>query len=373
MRKSTRHTLSSADLHYEHWKNLQISGEPEAALHHLRQAMLQDPLQRGMKSEQTQRTVLALNAEGTFQTNLPLWLLLDQTTCLHTLWLPADGSLPPLVLQKMHEIIAETDCIFQCIAEDERLASTIDTADRLARDSGIPVINDGSIIKRLSRTGVHDLIPAHPDIILPKCTRMSSLAKPDMPYPFLLRPVSSHAGWNLSLIQNDADFAKFSVDNQSIKEFYATEFIDFQNKHDNLWRKFRAVFVGNEIFPVHEAIHDQWSIWYYNANMENFQNRRDEEKTYLADIKNIVGKRAMNALEFISENIPLDYFGIDFGVHNDGRLIIFEIETGMIVHNRDENEIFSYKEASVNLIREKIHNLIDKKLTRTDNIYINKK
>jgi hypothetical protein len=57
--------------------------------------------------------------------------------------------------------------------------------------------------------------------------------------------------------------------------------------------------------------------------------------------------------------VGLDYFGVDCGVLPDGRIVVFEIETGMIVHDWDAIGAFTYNRDSVESIRRATEAMID--------------
>jgi hypothetical protein len=71
--------------------------------------------------------------------------------------------------------------------------------------------------------------------------------------------------------------------------------------------------------------------------------KRREEARFVQDIRQVFPGRAMGALHAVAARVGLDYFGIDCGLMRDGRLVVFEIETGMIVHDWDTPEIYPYK------------------------------
>src|ERR1700753_682471 len=70
----------------------------------------------------------------------------------------------------------------------------------------------------------------------------------------------------------------------------------------------------------------------------------------------------MRALRTLAARVGLDYFGIDCGLMPDGRLVVFEIETGMIVHDWDSAEIYPYKQACTRAIRLATEKMIDSRL-----------
>ena len=53
------------------------------------------------------------------------------------------------------------------------------------------------------------------------------------------------------------------------------------------------------------------------------------------------------AFREICDRIGLDYFGIDCGELADGRLIVFEADTAMLVHAMDSPDLYPYKKPAM--------------------------
>src|SRR6202012_2533299 len=140
--------------------------------------------------------------------------------------------------------------------------------------------------------------------------------------------------------------------------FYAAPFADYQS-NVGFWRKYRIIFVDGRPWPYHLAIHTDWAVWYYNARMDLDPWKTAEEARFVRNIRDVFPQRAMDALHAVAARVGLDYFGIDCGLMPDGRLVVFEIETGMIVHDWDPPEVYPYKHACTQAIRQATEAMID--------------
>lgn len=341
--------------HYLLWEVCQACGDPIAALDHLHQAIRRDPLQtREIPGAVPVRSVLALATPGDFQANLPLSLLLDGSTRLHTLWITGDETAPPPVLPPI-------DTVFVGIGEDRRHAAALRAADALARAIGRPTINSGARIASLSRDGVCRLLDGMPDMVVPaqRAIDRARLRSERPPCPFIIRPRASHAGLGLARIDDEAGLDQYLDDCAGTQTFYVAPFVDFRSQ-DGLFRKYRIVFVDRRPYPVHLAIHDDWAIWYYNAQMQRSAWKRDEEAGFLSDLSGALGARATRALHALGQRIDLDYVGLDCAVLPDGRLLVFEVETGMLVHDSDPPDLFAYKKPAVARIVDAVNTLLDR-------------
>jgi hypothetical protein len=340
--------------HYLLWEVCQACGDPTAALDHLHQAIRRDPLQtREVPGAVPVRSVLALATPGDFQANLPLSLLLDGSTRLHTLWITGAETAPPPCLPPI-------DAVFVAIGEDCRHAAALRAADALARAIGRPTINSGARIASLSRDGVCRLLDGMPDMVVPaqRPTGRADLLAHRPACPFIIRPHASHAGLGLALIDEAASLDDYLDDSCDQAVFYVAPFVDYRSS-DGYFRKYRIVFVDRVPYPVHLAIHDDWAIWYYNAQMQRSAWKRDEEADFLADMARALGPRALRALHALGQRIDLDYVGLDCAVLPDGRLLVFEVETGMLVHDSDPPALFAYKKPAIARIIAAVNTLLD--------------
>lgn len=353
--------------HYMLWEVCQILGHPDVALANLHAALQESPVTSRF-SPAPRRRILALAVPGDFQANLPINSLLTAAgTEIHTLWL----SDPEAVLRDPAGVFAGRlppfDCAFVSIAEDDRHVQALRAADSLVQALNVPVINSGAGISAVSRAGAARLLRDLPDAIVPSHTLMdrAELVRRDtrgltskiLEFPVIIRPSRSHAGRDLVRLDSQADLDTY-LDRVGENLFYVAPFIDYRSA-DGLWRKYRVIFVGGRPMPYHLAIHSDWAIWYYNARMDLDPWKRLEEARFVRGIEAAIPSRALNALHAVGERVGLDYFGADCGVTQDGRLVIFEIETGMLVHDWDSSELYPYRAACTQAIRQATETMID--------------
>jgi hypothetical protein len=349
--------------HFMLWEVCQILGHNEAATAHLRAALQDDPV-TSRYCPAPLRRILVLAVPGDFQANLPLDALLGAPDNeLHTLWLVDPEAILKDPLSAFGNVRPEFDCVFIAIAEDVGHRRALEAADRFAEALNVPVINQGRRIAAVSRSGAAALLRGLPDAIVPSQTviHRTSLAEvTGLEFPLIIRPTGSHAGKGLARIDSAEVLQTYLA---GIREdlFYFAPFVDYKD-NDGLWRKYRIIFVDGRPWPYHLAIHSDWAIWYYNARMDLDPRKRLEEARFVSDISRVFPERAMRALRVVAARVGLDYFGIDCGLMPDGRLVIFEIETGMIVHDWDCSEIYPYKQACTQAIRQATEKMIDSRL-----------
>ncbi|TLU74344.1 ATP-grasp domain-containing protein [Lichenicoccus roseus] len=337
---ATQVPASRRDAHRVLWETCQALGDRTAALLHLQMALAEGAFFTRPCRRPAKRSVLMLCVPGDFQANLPLDRLFDDTTLLHTLWITdprrvladPEAALPPELRAAM-----PFDCVFIAIAEDARHVAALAAADALADCIAAPVINQGARVGGLSRAGAATLLRGLPDAIVPEhVTRQWGDPAPIGP-PLIIRPIGSHAGSGLERITGTEALADYDRRHQGLFGFTVSPFIDYRSP-DGQWRKFRFVFVDGTPYPLHLGIHHNWAVWYYNAGMEQDAAKGAEEDRFLATPQTVLPARARAALHALGQRVGLDYFGLDCGVMPDGRLLVFEVETGMIVHDRRSGE-----------------------------------
>lgn len=352
-----------ARLQYDLWRTCLVCGDEEGALCHLDHAMALDPVQSpAVRVAQAERRVVVLNAPGTFQSNAPLSFLFDDTTELHVVWVSADRKRNDRLVERIKDL--QPDCVFIAIAEDTRKNAVIAEAGRIARETGLPVVNESDRIQQLSRSHVPLLLAGVPHVLVPECLAARWPFQHLPTFPLLVRPVFSHAGQFLRRVDSEDELELYIRATGGEQDYYITKFVNFMS-HDGLYRKFRVVFVAGEPYPVHLAIHDDWAIWYYNARMEKFQERRAEEAHFMCAMEAYFSVPILTALRKVAAVIGLDYFGLDFGVLADGTVVVFEVETGMIVHDQDPEDIYPYKGKCIARIRHAVEAMIDRKAGRS--------
>nr|WP_321984599.1 hypothetical protein [uncultured Lichenicoccus sp.] len=326
------------DAHRMLWETCQALGDRNAALAHLDAALAEGAFftRPHAVAGPCVRTVLMLCVPGDFQANLPLDRLFDDGTLLHTLWItdPAlvladpKAALPPELVRAM-----PFDCVFIAIAQDEQHRAALRAADALARIIGAPMINDGARIACLGRAGVAALLRDLPDALVPEHVARLHFHPAPIEYPLIIRPQRSHAGQGLERIADPDALADYDRRHRDPPGFTVSPFIDYRSA-DGQFRKYRIVFVDGVPYPLHLGIHHDWAVWYYNAGMELDPLKRQEENRFLHALDTVFPAAARHALHALAHRIGLDYFGLDCGLMPDGRLLVFEVETGMIVHDR---------------------------------------
>jgi hypothetical protein len=84
--------------------------------------------------------------------------------------------------------------------------------------------------------------------------------------------------------------------------------------------------------------------------MADFQEHRAEDAESLENMTGVLGPRTMAALEAIQQRLGLDYGGIDFGLDDQGEVLLFEANAAMMVIPPDADERWDYRRPAVEQI-----------------------
>jgi hypothetical protein len=207
----------------------------------------------------------------------------------------------------------------------------------------------------LSREGVARRLAAEPSILSPPVWRIERASLADMAlranggapraddprFPLIVRPVGSHAGRGLERLAEPLDLVTY-LGAHPEAEFYVSPFVDYSGP-DGLFRKFRIVLVGGRPFISHMAVSEHWMVHYLNAGMDQSAAKRAEEAEMMATFDEGFAARHARAFAALYEQFPLDYFGVDCAETRDGRLLVFEADIALIVHNTDPADLYPYK------------------------------
>jgi hypothetical protein len=164
---------------------------------------------------------------------------------------------------------------------------------------------------------------------------------PDRDFPLIVRPVGSHAGAGLAKIDSPAALALYLA-RQPGEVFYLSPFVDYSGR-DGLYRKLRIAMIDGRPYVAHMAISEHWMVHYLNAGMAASPAKRAEERAMMESFDVYFALRHKRAFRSLAERIGLDYFAVDCAEGRDGRLLIFEADTAMIIHDMDPPSLYPYK------------------------------
>jgi hypothetical protein len=191
------------------------------------------------------------------------------------------------------------------------------------------------------------------------------LAGDGFQFPLLLRVPGFHMGDHFIEVAEAtslaAQVATLPGAGQPDANLLAIEYLDARGA-DGCARKYRAIFVDGQIYPLHLAISSNWKIHYFSADMADRADHREEEAIFLGDMPSFLGEKAMTGLQAIHDTLGLDYGGIDFGLSPQGDILLFETNAAMVVEQPAPDARWDYRRAAVSRIHAAVRDMLMKSL-----------
>ncbi len=329
---------------------MQLDFAPELAADFQNQALrLRQIFHLGNQGGMDSIRLLAIMTPGNLMANAPVEFLLEGTdVSLDIVFVSPDLPFPAS--------FPEHDVLFVAINERDEVRPLLKQLHALLEDWPRPVLNAPDQIALLARDVHCSLLDEIPGIIMPNTVRVDKKGLQRVgsealtvgsllangAFPIIVRPVGSHAGQGLVKLDDGSAIADY-LQARMEEEFYVTRFIDYRGK-DGLFRKYRVVLINGRAFAGHMAISEHWMVHYLNAGMADSAEKRAEEARFMIDFDEDFARRHREAFLAITARIKLDYMVIDCAESKQGELLIFEIDSGAVVHAMDPIDIFPYKQ-----------------------------
>lgn len=309
--------------------------------------------------------LLAIMAPGTFMANTPLEFLVSKADiALETLYVLPGEDMPM--------DLPEHDVLFIAVGESAQTRELLYQLCDAVEGWTAPLLNHPAHSLSLGRDAVSIICNESVSIHMPLTARIKNQelalvvrGEPerdflaDATWPLIARPLDSHAGYGLERMDDREMLADYLARYATVPEFYVSSFVDYRSA-DGLFRKYRIVFIEGKPFLCHMAISSKWMVHYLNADMTEKAERRAEEAQAMEDFDDGFAVRHKDAFAELHESFPLDYFGIDCGETIDGKLLIFEVDTGMIVHAMDPKDMFPYKHVAMRKVFDAFQEMVRK-------------
>ncbi len=234
------------------------------------------------------------------------------------------------------------------ITEPEQSSRTLENLRKLLR--GVPgkIINRPEAVLRSTRDSVARILNQIPGLIVPKAARLSGnrptvaaqkLGDAGVPLPVILRQAGTHGG---------AIFGRFSSVEETVAalkpgcDHLATQFVDFSSA-DGLYRKYRVFLIGKHRILRHMLVSESWNV-HADTRSEYMALRPQliSEERSLMESDDPFPQRVEEVLQAVQERLPLDFFGMDFGLTKEGDVVLFEANATMSFFPFSSDPQFAY-------------------------------
>lgn len=328
---------------------LQLVGQREQGLALQADALTHARHYRRVLGDGNGPTLLALVAAGDLMANTPLEFMLQGFDGrLDTLYLDPRSPLP--------DAVPDHDLAVMAVGKSDENEPLLAALAGVLAGWRQPVINGapGQVLAlgrdraplRLANLPGLDAPPSRRVrrgelMVLSEDRALLQALLPGRDFPLIVRPVGSHAGMGLAKIDSPAAMALYLA-RQPGEVFYLSPFVDYAGP-DGLYRKLRIAMIDGRPYVAHMAVSEHWMVHYLNAGMAESAAKRAEERAMMESFDVYFALRHAEAFSRLAERIGLDYFAVDCAEARDGRLLIFEADTAMIIHDMDPPDLYPYK------------------------------
>jgi tetratricopeptide (TPR) repeat protein len=275
-----------------------------------------------------------------------------------------------VVLPEFYDIrqaLPQHRVIFNAIGDADLADEALVAAQSLVSLSRARVLNSPSAVMATGRADNARRLSQIPGVIAPLTVTLSRhiLAAPDVAtalsrhrlnFPLLLRTPGFHTGRHFVRVDRPEAVSE-ALAMLPGDELTAIQYLDSRGA-DGKVRKYRVMMIDGQLYPLHLAISSQWKIHYFTAEMADNAAHRAEDAEFLENMHDVLGPRAMTALEQVQRVLGLDYAGIDFGLSPAGDILLFEANATMVVNQPEPDGLWAYRRPAVERIFAAIRRMV---------------
>jgi glutathione synthase/RimK-type ligase-like ATP-grasp enzyme len=243
------------------------------------------------------------------------------------------------VRQQMPAFRTPPSLIFNQIADADTHRGALERCAELCDQTESPVINHPRHVLATTRDQVASRLQGIPGVIMPRTLRFRPRSPDEVQnvataesfeYPYILRVAGDHQGKRMLRIDRPDDHAPMHALPFDGRDFYLMEYVDCQDQ-DGLFHKQRVIVVDGEPMLRHALYLNDWVV---HADSRSFVLERETWEQDVARFEHLsreVLPQFRPAIDRITQQLQLQYYGIDCNLSEDGRMVVFEANANMNV------------------------------------------
>src|SRR4051794_3618881 len=280
--------------------------------------------------------------------------------------IPADRTLMTRNFFRQQRVLEPGyECILNLITEAEGNSRVLENLRKFVRGYRARVINRPEAVLQSTRDLVARKLAGIPGLVVPRVLRLrgsnadaaaKTIERAGLQFPVIVRQVGTHTGRIVGKF-DDLDGVRAAAIEGG--DHLATEFVDFRSA-DGLCRKYRVFFIGERRIFRHMLASEDWNV--HASDRQRVMAERPEliaaEEAMFAAADGAFSDDVQQVLSAVRERMPLDFFGMDFGIAPDGRVVLFEANATMNFFPLSPDPRFAYLARCVEPARSAFYELL---------------
>lgn len=255
------------------------------------------------------------------------------------------GNFPRL---KARPSLSSVGAILNLITDPDLNPKVLGYAARLLQGYRGRIINQPEDVLRSGRDATATLLAGIDGLIVPRIARFRghpnlarlAIEQAGLSFPAILREIGTHNGKIVGIVASlDALLCLIKPK----AEYFLTEYVEARDS-DGFYHKIRYFFFGPNPLFRHRIVSDHWNV--HGPDRERFMVDHPasiaRERAMVEQGLAVLPAAAQATLLAIRARMPLDYFGIDFALMPDGRLLLFEANATMNFFSMSNAPPFNY-------------------------------
>jgi len=248
--------------------------------------------------------------------------------------------------------LRDVDVVLNLVTDADVNPRVLMWADRLLQSFPGRVLNSPAAVRATSRDQVVRLLAGIEGLVVPPVARFrghlplarAAIGRAGLRFPAILRVAGTHNGEIVGLVPDEGALADAI---RPDKAYLLTEFVDIRDA-DGLYHKIRIFFFGANAVIRHCLVSDMWNV--HGPDRErvllHYPGWIERERALIAGGITAFPAPVRATLERIRARMPLDFFGIDFALLADDRVLLFEANATMNFFPLSTEPLFAYAGAA---------------------------